>query len=72
MISPLGESIERHLRMAEEEGIEKGMEKGIEEGAKEKAVEVAKKLLQMGMPTDEVAEITELNKDDIMKLAEQK
>ena len=53
---------------AREEGIEEGRTKGIEEGKKENKQEVAKKLLKRGMTIEEVAEISELEKEEIEKL----
>ncbi len=51
-----------------EKGIKKGIEKGIEKGKKEGKIAVAKKLLEKGMDIDEIAEITELSKEEIKKL----
>ncbi|MDK2805151.1 MAG: hypothetical protein PWR08_523 [Thermoanaerobacterium sp.] len=48
--------------------IEKGMQKGIEKGAQQEKIAIARKLLKEGMDIDKVADITELNKDEVKKL----
>ncbi|MDI3477328.1 MAG: hypothetical protein PWQ59_853 [Thermoanaerobacterium sp.] len=55
-------------KMIIEKGMQKGIEKGIEKGEKEKSIKIAKKLLKEGMDIDKVADITELNKDEVKKL----
>ena len=37
-------------------------------GAKEKSIKVAKKLLKMNIPIEQIAEVTELTKEKIEKL----
>ncbi|WP_254846716.1 Rpn family recombination-promoting nuclease/putative transposase [Oceanobacillus sojae] len=48
---------------------ERGKEEGIEEGIKKRNQEIALELIARGMPIDQIAEITELSKEDIKKLA---
>ena len=50
------------------EGMAKGMAKGITEGmAKEKA-KIAKKLLEIGMPLENIMQVTGLTEDEINNL----
>jgi len=49
----------------EKKGMEKGMEKGREEGKKETSIEIARKLLNMGMEIDKIAEVTGLAVEEI-------
>lgn len=48
-----------------EKGIEKGREEGIAIGAKEKALEIAGKALAMGMPVEQVAELSGLPVEEL-------
>ena len=50
----------RVYQEALEEGMEKGVEMGREKGREEATVAVAKRLLQLGRPVDEIAEATGL------------
>jgi predicted transposase/invertase (TIGR01784 family) len=51
-----------------EEGREVGREEGREEGKREKAIAVARKLLGLNMPIDEIAEATDLSCEEIKAL----
>jgi len=66
-------SINAAREAALEEGIEKGMEKGIvkgmEKGQQEAMLAIAKNLLQYGMETNRVSELTGLSLDEVKKLA---
>ena len=42
------------------------------EGAKEKSIEIAKKLLEMGMTIEQIIDATQLSKEEIEKLSEEK
>ena len=42
------------------------------EGAKEKSIEIAKKLLEMGMTIEQIIDATQLSKEEIEKLLEEK
>ncbi len=50
--------------------IQEGIQKGRIEGMKEKAIKVARKLLMKGMSIEEVAELTELPEEEIIKLTQ--
>lgn len=52
-----------------EEGIIKGIEKGIEVGAKQGKLEVAKRLINMELPIEQIVDATGLSKKEIEKIA---
>ena len=51
-----------------EEGLEEGLEKGRKEGRAEQNIENARKMKAKGFPTELIAEITQLTKEDIEQL----
>ena len=51
-----------------EQGIEIGMKKGRQEGRQEKAIRTARKMLMKSMQIDDVVELTELPKEEVLKL----
>ncbi|MGX8791914.1 Rpn family recombination-promoting nuclease/putative transposase [Oceanobacillus sp. M60] len=51
-----------------ERGLEKGKQEGIEEGIKKRNQEIALELIAIGMPFNQIAEITKLSKEEIKKL----
>ncbi|CEI82760.1 MULTISPECIES: helix-turn-helix domain-containing protein [Oceanobacillus] len=51
-----------------ERGLEKGKQEGIEEGIKKRNQEIALELIAIGMPINQIAEITKLSKEEIKKL----
>ena len=74
-----GEEAERRIAFLREKAIkdeksailgarEEGIKEGRAEGEKRKQIEVVKKLLKRGMTIEEVAEISELEKEEIEKL----
>jgi len=56
------------LRSAEKEGLERGLEAGLERGREEERLAIARKLLNTGMPAENVAQITELSRETIQAL----
>jgi len=52
-----------------EQGIEQGIERGIKQGITNTQLEIAKKLKLSGMNSNEIADITGLNVDDIERLS---
>ena len=56
------------LKKAEERGVEKGLEKGLEKGEKKKALEIAKNLLKIKLPIQQIVEVTGLTKEEILTL----
>ena len=55
-----------------EEGREEGRKEGEEKGEKKKAIDIAKNLLESGMPLMRVAEMTELDIEDVEALEQAK
>ena len=49
-------------------GLEKGREEGREEGGLAKALEVAKELMAMGLPLDQIIQATKLTKEQLTAL----
>ena len=49
-------------------GLDDGIKEGVEKGIKKRNIEIAKKMLQKGIPLENIAEITELSKETIEKL----
>ncbi|MBU5436798.1 Rpn family recombination-promoting nuclease/putative transposase [Tissierella sp. MSJ-40] len=54
-----------------EKGIERGMEKGIELGENRKKIEVAKNLLKINLPIEQIIDVTGLTKKEMEKLIEE-
>ena len=50
---------------ARREGHKEGVKEGMEKGAKEKALEIAGKALAMGMPVEQVAELSGLSVEEL-------
>lgn len=51
-----------------ERGMQKGIEKGIEEGMQKSAMLIAKKMIELGMPIEDIVNITNLSKKVIEEL----
>ena len=51
-----------------EEGIKEGIKEGKEEGKKQEKISTAKKLLKLKMPIEQIIEVTELTKEEILEL----
>ena len=56
------------IMSAAEQLIEQGRQEGMKKGMKEKAIRTARKMLMKGMQIDDVVELTELPKDEVLKL----
>ena len=50
------------------EGINQGIKQGINQGEIKKSLEIAKKLLEKDMSIEDISKITELSKEEILKL----
>ena len=50
------------------EGINRGIKQGINQGEIKKSLEIAKKLLENDMLIEDISKITELSKEEILKL----
>ena len=71
----IGDEAERRIAFLREKAIkdeisniEGAREEGLEEGKKKKQIEIAKKLLKRGMKIEEISEITELTKEELIKI----
>ena len=62
--------LRREYNTAKRMGLEEGLEKGREEGREEARLESARKLKQMGVATEIIAEATGLSIEEICKLGE--
>ncbi len=51
-----------------EKGIEQGIEQGIERGIEQTKIEVAKNALRLGLPIDQISELTKLTIEQISKI----
>ena len=60
------------LHNAEQKGLQKGMQegmqKGIQKGISERNIEIAKNLVKLGMPLQQIATATGLTKEEVEKL----
>lgn len=52
------------LHHAKQEGMQEGMQKGISQ----RSAEIAKSLLKMGMPSDQIAQVTGLTPEELDRL----
>ena len=52
----------------EEEGLKQGKEEGLKQGEKESKQKMAKKLLKLNRPIEEIMEVTELTKEELEKI----
>ena len=55
-------------KAVEEAGFDKGLAVGIQQGIKQNQIEIAKKLLNKGTKLEEIIELTDLTKDEIISL----
>lgn len=53
------------------EGMIAGIERGIEIGARKREIEVAKRLIRMGLPIEQIMDATDLPRKEVEKLAEE-
>ena len=61
-------ALETAKNEGKEEGKKEGMEQGIRQGQKQNKIETAKKLLKLKIPIEQIIEITELTKEEILNL----
>ncbi|MDW0113135.1 transposase [Sporosarcina saromensis] len=53
-----------------EKGVQQGLEQGLEQGLKQGVKKVVVEMLRKRMPTDFIAEVTHLEKEEIEKMRE--
>ena len=63
------EGIAEGMEKGMKEGMEKGMKEGMEKGMNQKALEIAKNMLAMGLPSEQVAKATQLSLEIIKNLS---
>ena len=51
-----------------EKGMKQGMEKGMEQGMKQRSLEIARNLLSLGLPVDQITQATGLTGEEIQQL----
>ena len=66
----LQEGLQQGLEQGIEQGIERGIEQGLEKGIKKTQVETVKKMLEKELDLSLIEEITNLTKEEIMKIKE--
>lgn len=64
----LQKGIEQGLQKGIEQGLQKGIEQGLSQGVLQGKLEIAKKMLQQGLTVDIIANLTDLNPDEITNL----
>ena len=53
------------LQNAEQKGIQKGIQQGMQQGMQQGKFEIARKLIEMGLPMDQIAAATGLSQTEI-------
>ncbi len=64
----LQEGLQRGKQAGLEEGIQKGLQKGLLKGQHAEKVAFAKRMLQKGQEIDFICEVTELSRDEVLKI----
>ena len=60
--------IKNSVDTAKREGIAEGMEKGMKQGMKQRSLEIARNLLSLGLPVDQITQATGLTEEEIKQL----
>ena len=58
------------INYAKEKGLKSGLKRGRKEGKKENSIEIARKLLKLQMPIEQISEITNLTEEEINDIKE--
>ena len=61
-------AVEAAVKTATEKALADGIAKGLSEGEAKKSLEIAKKMLVMGLSTEQIAQATGLSEEEIIKL----
>ena len=64
--------LNKQVKIAREMGLEEGIKLGKEEGARNRDLEIAKNLINMDMSVEDIAKATNLSKEEIIQLKEEK
>ena len=59
---------EQAKREGRREGMEEGIKEGRTEGVKQEKIKMAKKLLKLKMPIEQIIELTELSKEELEEI----
>ncbi len=62
------QALQNAMQKGIQQGIQQGMQQGIQIGKRENALEIAQNLVQLGVPTDQIAKATGLSHDEINAL----
>lgn len=68
LASARAKGTEEGLKQGKKEGLKQGKEEGLKQGKKEKQVEIAKKLLKLKMPIEQIIETTELTEEELKNI----
>ena len=60
--------IKNSVDTAKREGIAEGMKQGMEKGMKQRSLEIARNLLSLGLPVDQITQATGLTEEEIKQL----
>ena len=60
--------IQKGMQEGMQKGIQKGIQEGIQKGISERNIEIAKNLVKLGMPLQQIATATGLTKEEVEKL----
>ena len=60
--------IKNSVDTAKREGIAEGMKKGMKQGMKQRSLEIARNLLSLGLPVDQITQATGLTEEEIKQL----
>ena len=61
-------AVEAAVKTATEKALADGIAKGLSEGEAKKSLEIAKKMLGIGLSTEQIAQATGLSEEEIIKL----
>jgi predicted transposase/invertase (TIGR01784 family) len=62
--------VEKGIVIGTEKGKEEGIEIGVEKGSNQKARAIARELLKIGMPIEQIVQTTGLSEEEIAEIAE--
>ena len=62
------EGIAEGMEKGMKQGMEKGMKQGMEKGMKQRSLEIARNLLSLGLPVDQITQATGLTEEEIKQL----
>ena len=65
------EGLAEGREQGKEEGLQQGREQGLEQGIKQSKIEIAKRLISMGLPFEQIVQGTDLPLEKIQELAKE-